>query len=241
VVVQKDGAVAHFWKNGIFGWSGPTFLPGKAAGVPAFVQSGFGRCGNFEVIAPSPGGGLRHFWRDNDGSVLWHRAPPPQGDGNWSGVGLIYSNFGHLEVVGVRDERLTFLWQDGPAGVWRREEIDPARAVKGRPAFIQSTYGVRGNFEVVGLTDVGGLVHYWRNNDAAGFPWSAGTLLPPVPNAPPLHFDDVTMIQSSYGRLEVVARDASRSAILHYREGLGLHWEGPISGPAMTCDGTTFI
>jgi hypothetical protein len=241
VVTQADGALAHFWLYGDFGWRGPTFLPGKASGPPAFIQSRFGRVGNYEVIVPRPGGGLSHFWRDNDGGEVWHEGAAPVAGDNWSGLGLIHSNFGHLEIVGARNGRLQFLWQERPGGAWSApQDIDAARATKGRPAFIQSSYGVRGNFEVVALTADGRLVHYWRNNDAAGFPWSTGTLLSHAADAAQIDFNDVTMIQSSYGRLEVISRASNRSVLMHYRAALGQPWEGPIPGPAMGGDGSTF-
>ena len=36
---------------------------------------------------------------------------------------------------------------------------------------VQSNWGTKGNFEVVAPVGLGGLVHWWRNNDSAGFPW----------------------------------------------------------------------
>lgn len=40
--------------------------------------------------------------------------------------------------------------------------------------FIQSRFGNRGNFEIVLPRTGGGLVHFWRNNDAPANPWPWG-------------------------------------------------------------------
>jgi hypothetical protein len=244
IAAQTDGALAHFSYRGIFGWSGPTFLPGKVAGSPAFIQSRFGGVGNLEVIAPRFGGGLSHFWRDSDGAEVWHEATQPTSTGVWSGLGLIQSNFGNLEFVGAREGSLLFLWQDGPGGVWS----NPVPLAKdtdfaGRPGLIQSTYGTRGNFEVVAAKQSGQLIHYWRNNDVAGFPWSAGTVLA-LGTPPPTHdFDEVSLFQSSHGRLEVFAREKFREKqsvywLIHYRSALGQPWEGPIKALTIPHDQT---
>ncbi|HEX6370092.1 MAG TPA: galactose oxidase-like domain-containing protein [Longimicrobium sp.] len=68
---------------------------------------------------------------------------------------------------------------------------------------VQSNWGTKGNFEVVAPVGLGGMVHLWRNNDAAGFPW-----------APPTWFgagavQAAALVRSNYGspaNLEVVAR-----------------------------------
>jgi hypothetical protein len=235
VATQTDGALAHFWFCEICGWQDETFLPGKAAGPPAFIQSRFGHRGNFEVIVPRPGGGLSHFWRDNDGIPIWHTAQPPATTGTWSGVGLSHTSFGNLAAVGVRNGILNFLWQEEPGGSWSIHPITIAQVVCGRPAFVQSSNGVRGNFEVVVAKAAGRLAHYWRNNDVQGFPWLGSRFLPPSGNQGSV-FDDVTMIESSYGRLEVLAREATASAFVHYRAALGQAWEGPVWGPPMPYD-----
>ena len=244
IAAQTDGALAHFSYHGTFGWSGPTFLPGKASGPPAFIQSRFGGVGNFEVIVPRPGGGLSHFWRDNNGGEVWHEASRPVATGVWSGLGLIHSNFGNLELVGIREGSLEHFWQNGPGGAWLiTVPLSNAADFVGRPALIQSTYGTGGNFEVVAAKTSGQLVHYWRNNGVPGFPWSDGIALAPLAAQPSYAFDDVTLFQSSYGRLEVFAREKfqeKRSVfwLIHYRAALGQDWEGPIKGLTIPYDRT---
>jgi len=69
--------------------------------------------------------------------------------------------------------------------------IDPITLSSG--FFVQSTFGGVGNFEVVCSASQGGIVHYWRNNDAAGLPWSkSGSFLSSAPIA------GLSLIQSNY-------------------------------------------
>jgi hypothetical protein len=232
VVSQTDYTLAHFSYDRIGEWSGPSLLPGEACGPPAFIRSHFGG-GHFEVVVPRPGGGLSHFWKEANANSVWREAAnPPAKDGVWSGVGLIHSSFGNLELAGVKDGSLHFLWQNGEGGKWVPGIDPPDAGSVGRPALIQSTYGVHGNFEVVVAKNDGGLAHYWRNNDHK-FAWVAGPAFGAAPNQSVYSFDDVSMFQSSYRRLEVFAveRYAKNKAayrIIHYRSGLGQPWEGPI-------------
>lgn len=234
VVSQTDYTLAHFSYGGVNGWSGPSLLPGEASGPPAFVRSHFGGS-HFEVVVPRRGGGLSHFWKDSDASGVWREAANrPAQDGVWSGVGLIHSNFGNLELVGVKDGSLHFLWQDGEGGAWsvpRRILLDAGSV--GRPALIQSAYGVRGNFEVVVAKSDGSLAHYWRNNDDQALAWNVGPVFRGGPNQALYIFNDVSMFQSSYNRLEVFAsekyaKNKAAYRIIHYRSGLGQPWDGPI-------------
>ena len=232
IVAHNDGQLAHFALVGIWGWRGPAFLPGRSAGAPAFIQSGFGRRGNFEVIVPRPGGGLSHFFRDNDHGETWHEAPQPNSSGDWSGVGLIHSNFGNLEVVGVMDGNLVFIFQNGLGGPWSAPMVI-ARGFRGRPAFIQSGYGGHGNFEAVGASVNGGLTHFWRNNDSPNFPWSGPFSFGSEGERT---YDDVTMFQSSFGHLEVYARGAGETLVSWFRAAWAAPWAEPLPSFVMECE-----
>ncbi len=194
------------------------------------VQSTHGAKGNFEmVVPPSDGQGLVHFWRNNDvGGFPWN-GPYCFGSGSVDAVSLIQSNFGsrgNLEVVVREGERLAAYWRmDHSPWTWHGPYYfaDGVR-VKGDPSLIQSNHGRKGNFElVVPLVD-GGLAHFWRNNDAGGFPWRG-----------PYPFGSGTvgatsLIQSNFGskgNLEVVAREGERLAAYWRLDHNPWTWHGP--------------
>jgi hypothetical protein len=235
VAAEGGGQVAHFALVGIWGWQGPAFLPGVlAAGPPAFIQSRFGGTGNFEVIVPSADGGLVHVWRDNDHGDVWRLAAPPIATGNWTGVGLVHSSFGNLEIVGIMDGDLVFLWQNGAGGPWSAPFIID-RGLRGRPGFVQSDYGgASGNFEVVAARVDGGLSHYWRNNSAPNFPWSLPVTFHETADSGDL-FEDVAVIQSSFANLEVLARQSRTSAVSHFRAAWAAPWVQPDLPWDFTC------
>jgi len=234
VCTQADGRLAHFWKSDRDGWRGPILLPAKAAGAPAFIQGRYGGVGNFEVLAPAAGGGLVHVWRDNDRGtdVLWRAAGQPDAGPGWSAVALLLSNSGRLEAIGVRNGELVCLTQDGPGGAWARSPAIGS-GVRGRPAAVQTSYALPGDFDVVVARAGGGLAHYWRNNAIAPPTWSAATLFGPEEMA----FDDVSMMQSASGALEVLARVSGQSACKRFRRAApDGGWDGPYTGPSFTGD-----
>ena len=89
----------------------------------------------------------------------------------------------------------------------------------GNPAMVQSRYGTVGNFELVYPAAEGGIGFMWRNNDGGGG-WSAPLLFGQSLG----RVDAVTMIQSSFGNLEVVARAGDR---LHFFWRGANGWNGP--------------
>jgi hypothetical protein len=95
-----------------------------------------------------------------------------------------------------------------------------------RAYLVQSRFGAQGNFEVVVPLAAGGLAHLWRNNDAAGLPWSA-----PIPFAAGVGtVDALSLIQSNFGspgNLEVVARIGDRLALFWRESGPPFTWSGP--------------
>jgi hypothetical protein len=243
VLAQTDGTLAHFSHDGSAGWSGAQFLPGQAAGPPALIQSRFGG-GNLEVIVPRPGGGLSHFWRNKGIQGVWRDAPNlPAPDGTWSGLGLIHSTFGSLVIAGVQNGSLHLLSQNGEGGPWAGQRVLMDARSEGRPALIQSDYGGQGNFEVVVAKTDGGLQHYWRDNDNPARTWNTGPPFMTSLRQPPYRFHDVTMFQSSYGRLEVFAAEKfaekkTTYKLIHYRSGLGQPWQGPINAVDIPYDVT---
>jgi hypothetical protein len=227
VAASNQGSLAHFSYSDAFGWQGPVLLPGEAAGPPSLIRSRFGSSGNLEVVVPRTGGGLAHFWRDNDASEAWHETARPVSYGTWSGVALIHSNYDNLEIVGICDGELRHHWQAGAGGPWS-PPLTIGTSVWGRPALIQSSFGKRGNFEVVAALRNGGLMHVWRDNDTEAVPWSDPIVFGQAISGSETAFDDVTLLESDFGRLEVMARSSSDGRLRHFRRGAAAPWERPI-------------
>jgi hypothetical protein len=94
---------------------------------------------------------------------------------------------------------------------------------RGSGSLVQGNFGTKGNFELVAPRRGGGMNFWWRNNDAAGLPWSAPSAIAagtgPVADIP-------SLLQSNFGRpgnLEVAARIGDRLAF-YWR---GAVWNGP--------------
>ena len=237
VVCNAGGQLQFFWRDSgpAFIWNGPFEIePGfGATGNPALIQSRFGTKGNFELVVPAAGGGLAHFWRNNDDPFMPWSGPVPfgQGLGQVSGVTMIESNYGspgNLEVVCNAGGQLQFFWRDsGPAFIWNGPfEIEPGFGATGNPALIQSRFGTKGNFELVVPAAGGGLAHFWRNNDDPFMPWSG-----PVPFGQGLgQVSGVTMIESNYGspgNLEVVCNAGGQLQFFWRDSGPAFIWNGP--------------
>jgi hypothetical protein len=193
------------------------------------IQSSYGTAGNFEAVVPGGVGGLVHVWRNNDDPALpWYVSAPFATNlaGQIQGIALIQSSFGNLEIVVVANNQLLHFYRPSLSDAdWTGPTAIIGGGVSGTPAFIQSSYGTIGNFEVVVPGAGGGLIYFSRNNNVAGFPWSA-----------PLVFDweggggqylGASLIQSSFGNLEVVAtapQEVNRGGLLEYAQGAGHFW-----------------
>ena len=202
----------------------------------SMIQSRFGNHGNFEVVVPSTAGGLVHFWRNDDIPGFPWNGPYTFGQslGVCTGASVIQSDFeapslpGNLEAVAVTGGgEMVHLWRDsGPAFAWNISTTI-ASGVRGKAALIQSKFGTKGNFEVVVPSATGGLLHFWRDNDAPTLPWSG-----PTPFAASLGLvDSVTLIQSNFGKpgnLEVIARVGTRIYALWRDSGPGFVWSAPV-------------
>jgi hypothetical protein len=230
-VAVVGNQLVHYWRenHSPFPWHGPSapFATG-ITGNPTLIQSSFGTRGNFEVVVAHVGGGLSHYWRDNDTPGFpWH-GPTNFGSGNLRGVSLIQSNFGpgNLEVVALTASgQLVHYWRENHSPfTWHGPSAPFASGVTGNPSLIQSSFGKQGNFEVVVPRVPGGLAHFWRDNDTPGFPWHGPTPLPGGGGA-----NMVSLIQSNFGpgNLEVDALQGS-SKFQYWRENHSpFTWHGP--------------
>lgn len=112
-VIARSGQTLYFtWRTNDWQWQTPTAVsvdgePVAASGVHAFIQGKSGTRGNFELVVPAPGGGLQHYYRENDnvsGGYPWHYvgAVDPITSNIYSSAGAIWSEYDNLEVVGRR-------------------------------------------------------------------------------------------------------------------------------------------
>jgi len=235
LIARVGDTLQFFWRDSgpAFAWSGPFQIgqPG-VSGNPVLIQSRFGAQGNFELVMPLAGGGLAHYWRNNDDPSLPWSALIPFGQnlGQVDAVTMIQSNFGspgNLELIARVGDTLQFFWRDsGPAFNWNGPFQIGGPGVSGNPVLIQSRFGAQGNFELVVPLAGGGLAHYWRNNDDPSLPWGG-----PFPFGGSLgQLSAVTMIQSNFGvpgNLELIALAGNQLNFFWRDSGPAFNWNGP--------------
>jgi hypothetical protein len=221
------------------------------------IQTTYGSKGNFELVVPRITTGLAHYWRNNDDPALPWNGPFDVSTplGHVDAVSFLQSNFGtpgsgNFELLAWVGDRLISFWRpdaggaDGRPGVWQGPfdlvaDGMPMAGVVGNPAFIQGRHGVKGNFELVVPLAIGGLTHYWRDNDdeAGHLPWHQAQN--PFPGFAE-RVDAVSLIESTFsaagngpGNLELVARIGDRLALFSRPDTGGSNntpgnWQGPI-------------
>ncbi len=82
VIPWPDGGLAHFWRENdapSLPWHGPAiFGSGRYVGVSVtdsdFAAFRSSSIKNLEVIAVTEGGKVEHWWRENGGAFIWHKA-----------------------------------------------------------------------------------------------------------------------------------------------------------------------
>ena len=164
-------------------------------GDPMLIESNRGTLGNFELLVPQ-GDAIVYYSRDNDNPQLpWRRmgqlsykAPPGQLGPVPQSITLVQSTFktdgvhGNFEaVVRVRaaiasdPDTLDSWFFDSAKLTWNGPfpliaDGQGVSAVTGDPLLIQSTWGRKGNFELL-VPQGDTIVHYSRDNDNPPFPW----------------------------------------------------------------------
>jgi hypothetical protein len=244
-LVARSGDGLHFsnraTRTGDFSPLAPIVADGAAvsgaAGNPVLIQGPFGSPGNFELVVPSAGGGFLHLWRENGAAGQpWH-GPIPVGSGAVDAVAAIVSNQvqpGELIVVSRSGDRLlTWRRETYPSFQWHGPEplVADGRAVAGVagvPSLVQSRFGANGNYELVVPSAGGGLLHFWRDNDAPGTPWHG-----PGAFAAGVSASAVSLFAGNYANnLELLALSDGR--LWHFwRDSGALAWHGPYELPVL--------
>lgn len=108
------------------------------------------------------------------------------------------------------------------------EEAIASSPFAGVPSMIWSTYGNRGNFDLVVPLASGGMAHYWRDNDSEALPWNG----PEIFGRDAGIISGVSLIQSNFGEqgnLELVTVDIGGKNLMHFwrDSGPNFDWHGP--------------
>ena len=245
VVANQGGKLVHTYRDdgGSWAWKTPAPLPATVDphGTPAFLQGRIGAVGNFEVAAPLPGGGVGHWWRDNNAFGLpWHGPTATFGAGQVQAVAMVHGLVsGHLEVVARAGHQLQHWWRDDGGG-WHQAP-DVASGVSGRHDLCQSTYTFAQNahYELVAPLVGGGMGHWWANPLDPALTWHGPTVFGAGQVAA------VGLIHAHHWNLEVVAvfadhlehwwRDATAPFAWH---GPTVFWTAPSFVPTVhgACD-----
>ncbi|WP_437928357.1 alpha/beta hydrolase [Sorangium sp. So ce291] len=196
-------------------WSEPRFFAEGVAGDPALIQGGFGGRGNFELVVPHAGGGLAHYFRDNDTAELgWHGPAIFGADlGRFEAVAMIQRAAsaptapGDLEVVARTGDRLLMFWRSpGSGAAWQGPE-EVVSGVRGTPALFRSAAGGEGALELFSPLAGVGLARWCRADGARGARFRGPTVF-----ATDLgRCEAVSAIESRpLGRLELAVRAAGQ-------------------------------
>lgn len=160
----------------------------NVSSAPALIHSNFGNKGNFEVIIRE-GNKLQHYFRDNDDPTYpWKMGGPPFGENVSSAPALIQSNFGdkgNFELVVIEGSKLQHYRRnnDIPGYPWERVGAPFGDDVSSPVSIIQSSFGTKGNFEVV-VGEGEKLRHYYKKTDSLDSQWIKADLIgyPYAPN-----------------------------------------------------------
>lgn len=175
-LVLQGSNLVHYWKdnsNTNNPWRSAAVVTSAATGPASLIQSNSGIIGNFEAVVLE-GSNLVHYWKNTaSGDNRWYSGGIITSEASGPGA-LIQSTFGaqgNLEVVVPEGSNLVHYWKDTSNGsnLWQRGEIITAHAT-GPASIIQSTFGAKGNFEVVAL-EGSMLVHYSKDTSNGSTPW----------------------------------------------------------------------
>lgn len=200
---------------------------GTLSGNPALVENRAGGGANLDLVAPLAAGGMVHLVRIESGMWLGPFRFGKDLRETVEACSMIQSNFGgNLEVLVRTRYSLKLLWLS--SGRWFGPIHVPSPLTAGVPSLIQSTRGVRGNFEIVTPLCGGRIAYISRDNDDPRRPWRSSVFgREPSQQATENRIAAVSLIQSNAG-LEVVAR---------YGNDLDIYWSTDPMSNWKTIDG----
>jgi len=165
VLARKGSNIYHFWRESKapFKWHNNGIIAKDAHGAHSFIQSRYGKVGNFEAILPNKiGGGLRHIYRENTGQIpIPIRIPKHE----WNGTMLRFENpdgsWGQfVDLKGDRGEK-------GPKGD-KGDQGDPGDPNPGPPRLRVMGGGLFYGNKRVKLPGVGRWEAWWRDLEIPG-------------------------------------------------------------------------
>jgi hypothetical protein len=184
VVSTKDGRLNHWWRMDGPPWTwgdGGRFGSNIGFSGPSLIQSHFGKQGNFELVAVLNTGQMQHFWRDNDGGMVWH-AGVTFGAGVTSSPCMIEGEFGesdenhvgNFELCVAAGGQIQHWWRDNQGDQQWRHSATFGSNIECVAALLEGSYDF--NLELVAQRTDNQLQHFWR--DGAG--WHAGVVIGPA-------------------------------------------------------------
>ena len=203
LVVLESNSLVHYERHSndpTGAWQRVGSVTDRATGRGSIIRSDYvdSEHEHFELVVLE-GTDLVHYWRDHTvPGGAWNRGLTVTGSASSPGC-LIQSSFGggahgNFEVVVLEGNNLNHYWHDNsnPTSPWQFGATISTEAT-GEACMIESSYsGWYGNFELVVL-EGNNLVHYWRDNAAAGLPWHRGVTITSDATGP------ACLFQSDYG------------------------------------------
>ena len=215
-VLEGRNLVHHFIDTSDFskGWQRGGVISDQATGPGSLMQSSFGPRGNFEVAVLEGRNLVHHFLDTNDTNRGWQRGGVISDQATGPGS-LMQSSFGprgNFEVAVLEGRNLVhhFLDTNDTNRGWQRGGVISDQAT-GPGSLIQSSFGPRGNFEVVVL-EGRNLVHHFLDTNDTNRGWQRGGVISDQATGPG------SLIQSSFGpngNFEVVVLEG-RNLVHHF-------------------------
>jgi hypothetical protein len=230
---------------------------GLKVGTDSMIQSSFranpSAPGNFEALLLD-GHKLTHYWRDNSTAGFpWHPTVAVSATATGPAC-LIQSSFkgtpnspGNFEALVLEGNNLWHYWRDNStAGFPWHKTVVVSAAATGQATMIESSFRSNpnspGNFEAL-VPEGHNLVHYWRDNSTAGFPWHKTVVVSAASTGP------ACLIQSSFrgtptslGNFEALVVEGSN--LWHYwrdSSTAGFPWHRSVVADALARGPATLI